>query len=215
MADKTPIDYVGGPVGAVSSHGEAGVGEVLKPAARPNKAELRRLAHDASENEMGWLDAERLKRMMVDEWADFVAEATPNVVLSLLEECESLERFKAAYMEWQEKTDWVRKDAKPKELGMHVADVMTARITKAEDERDAALAELEAMRGLLVQCTLSAETLRTDSLGHAQHCGFGDRMVSAMRRLSGVKPGHGLGSRDYPSQAASIDAAMSQEAPNA
>src|SRR5690606_18311383 len=78
--------------------------------------------------------------------AAYIAAANPAAVLSLLDECDSLERFKTAYMEWQDKTDWVRKDAKPKELGMHVADVMTARITKAEAERDAALAELESRR---------------------------------------------------------------------
>lgn len=78
--------------------------------------------------------------------AAFMAAANPTAVLSLLDECDSMERFQTAYMEWQEKTDWVRWDIKPKELGMHVADVMTARIIKAEAERDAALAELEARR---------------------------------------------------------------------
>lgn len=57
------------------------------------------------------------------------------------------ERFKAAYMEWQDKTEWVQKTAKPSELGKHRADVMRERIAKAEAERDQLRAELEAIRG--------------------------------------------------------------------
>lgn len=43
-------------------------------------------------------------------------------------EVERLRRFEAAYIEWQEKTEWVQADAKPKELGKHRADVLRERI---------------------------------------------------------------------------------------
>ena len=105
----------------------------------PNKAELRRLLEALPKNCSPYTRA----------YAEFRDKANPAAVLSLLDECDSMERFQTAYLEWQEKTDWVRWDIKPKELGMHVADVMTARITKAEAERDAALAELEACRKIL------------------------------------------------------------------
>lgn len=109
-----------------------------------NKAELRRLADAAPER----IQDDYLGMLR----ADMHRKLTPSVVLSLLDECDDLERFKTACMEWHDKTEWVRKDAKPKELGMHVADVITARITKAEAERDAALAELQAAKLLLEQC---------------------------------------------------------------
>lgn len=118
-----------------------------------NKAELRRLAEAATAGE--WFKAGDL--LCFDEKTGeshglnvederFIAAGSPAAILSLLDECDSLERFKTAYMEWHEKTDWVRKDAKPKELGMHVADMMTARITQAEAERDAALADAKRLR---------------------------------------------------------------------
>ncbi len=116
MTDKPSIGYVGGPVGAVSSHGEAGVGEVLKPAANPNKAELRRLAEAAYPGPWYVENGIDQVRDNVDEFvcetgedepvnAAYIAAANPAAVLSLLDECD-----------------------------------------KAEAERDAALAELEALR---------------------------------------------------------------------
>lgn len=276
MADKPSIGCVGGPVGAVSSHGEAGIGEVLKPAASPNKAELRRLAESATPGH--WVtdgeeiggggkivaiyvaheDGGRIGQVFANclvptdakcrANAAFMAAANPTAVLSMLDECESLhsamgspdeitaepagdyealrKQFMSLLMLANSKAKQAQHWRSQSGHAMHQTLVKTAAnvnaerdtnamltdaLMKAEAERDSALAELEALRGLLVQCTLSAETLRTDSLGHAQHCGFGDRMISAMRRLSGVKPGHGIGSRNYPSQAEAIDAAMSQE----
>lgn len=119
MSDKPSIGYVGGEAGAAYADGHAGAGEALKPAASPNKAELRRLARDASENEMGWLDVERLKRFMVDDWADFVAAANPDVVLSLLDECDENE---GDMQVWRRRT------------------------SQAEAERDAALADAKRLR---------------------------------------------------------------------
>lgn len=39
-----------------------------------------------------------------------------------------IENYKSAYDTWQEKTEWVQKTAKAKELGMHRADVLKQRI---------------------------------------------------------------------------------------
>ena len=76
----------------------------------------------------------------------FIAAANPATILALLDELERLERFKTAYMEWQDKTEWVQKTAQPEELGKHRADVLAQRLKKAEAERDAAVAELEACK---------------------------------------------------------------------
>jgi predicted RNase H-like nuclease (RuvC/YqgF family) len=45
-----------------------------------------------------------------------------------------LERFKAAYEEWHEKTEWVKETATYKELGKHRADVLRERIAKLEKD---------------------------------------------------------------------------------
>lgn len=55
-----------------------------------NKQELRRLAHEASETEMGWLDRDWLASIMADDWADYVAAIDPSVVIALLDQCEAL-----------------------------------------------------------------------------------------------------------------------------
>ena len=111
-----------------------------------NKEELRRLANEATETEMEWPDAAVFGRVITEDWADYASAANPATDLALLDELESLERFKTAYLEWQKKTDWVQKDAKPKELGKHRADVLAARIADGETERDAALTELSACK---------------------------------------------------------------------
>ncbi len=48
MSDKPSIGYVGGESGAAYADGHAGAGEELKPAASPNKAELREAERDAA-----------------------------------------------------------------------------------------------------------------------------------------------------------------------
>lgn len=106
-----------------------------------NRAELRRLAHEASEDEMGWLDAERLKRMMVDEWADFVAEATPNAVLSLLDELDAKDNTLLALTTRHFAESWSRRSTDAK-----LDEYLSAGIAQLQEERDAALAELEALR---------------------------------------------------------------------
>lgn len=75
--------------------------------------------------------------------------------------------------------------------------------------------QLEAARGLLEQCALSAETLRVDSMAHAKHAGFSDGLVSALRKMTGVISGHGVGSSAYPSQREAINATQAPEARHA
>ena len=43
---------------------------------------------------------------------------------------------KAAYDEWQEKTEWVQQTATYDELGMHRADVLKQRIAKLEADNE-------------------------------------------------------------------------------
>lgn len=78
------------------------------------------------------------------------------------------------------------------------------------DENEQLRAEVEALRGLLVQCALSAATLRVDAPHYANHAGFNEQFTDAIRKASGVKIGHGVASPKYPSQADAI-AAMAKE----
>ena len=45
-----------------------------------------------------------------------------------------LEKYREAWYEWSEKTDWIQETATAKELGMHRADVMRKRIEDLEKE---------------------------------------------------------------------------------
>jgi hypothetical protein len=45
-----------------------------------------------------------------------------------------LEEYRKSWYEWSEKTDWVQETAKPKELGMHRADILRKRIEDLEKE---------------------------------------------------------------------------------
>lgn len=44
------------------------------------------------------------------------------------------DKYKMAWEEWQDKTEWVQQTAKAKELGMHRADVLRLRIEALEKE---------------------------------------------------------------------------------
>ena len=44
------------------------------------------------------------------------------------------EEYRKACYEWLEKTDWVQETIKPKELGMHRADILRKRIEDLEKE---------------------------------------------------------------------------------
>jgi hypothetical protein len=71
-------------------------------------------------------------------------EKVPSVSRTLLAEIERLreevEKYKAAWTEYNDRTEWVQQTAKPEELGMHRADVLRMRIETAERK----LAELQA-----------------------------------------------------------------------
>lgn len=56
---------------------------------------LRRLAHEASETEMGWLDRDWLSGIMADDWADYVAAIEPQVVIDLIDESANARRTSA------------------------------------------------------------------------------------------------------------------------
>ena len=59
------------------------------------------------------------------------------------EELRLLHGHKIASNTWHDKTKWVQATARPSELGMHRADVMTARIKELEEQRDALLDTLK------------------------------------------------------------------------
>lgn len=45
-----------------------------------------------------------------------------------------LEKYREAWYEWSEKTEWIQETATAKELGMHRADVLRKRIEELERE---------------------------------------------------------------------------------
>lgn len=55
-----------------------------------NKQELRRLAHEASESGVEWLDSDEWRAVMADDWAEYAAAATPAAVIALVDEVEEL-----------------------------------------------------------------------------------------------------------------------------
>lgn len=54
-----------------------------------------------------------------------------------------VQSLECAIKEWCEKTNWVRKTCKPRELGMHLADVLRARIEALDAENKALRDRLE------------------------------------------------------------------------
>lgn len=134
MADKTPIDYVGGPVGAVSSHGEAGVGEVLNPAASPNKADLRTLAEAACITHSTFEENAKAQ-------GGFIEAIDASTILSLLDELDAKDNTLLALTTRHFAESWSRHSTDAK-----LDEYLSAGIAQLQEERDAALAELEACR---------------------------------------------------------------------
>jgi hypothetical protein len=64
----------------------------------------------------------------------------------LLSQDAEIERYKVAWTEYNDRTEWVQKTAKPKELGLHRADVLRLRIESAESRLAAADALLRECR---------------------------------------------------------------------
>ena len=65
-----------------------------------DKIELRRLAHEASENEMGWLEPEHLGKIMIDDWAAYIIRASPNTIIAILDELRARELQVDTLTEW-------------------------------------------------------------------------------------------------------------------
>lgn len=55
-------------------------------------------------------------------------------------------RYKFALDEWMNKTEWVQKTSKPRELGMHRADILKARIEALEKAQQVALPQVAQAR---------------------------------------------------------------------
>lgn len=94
-----------------------------------DNAELKRLAERVIE-----IEARDGDEPIGEAWEEFEAVATPSVVLALIAENDRLESFRASYMEWSDKTDWVQASAQPLELGKHRADVLRDRIDSLKVE---------------------------------------------------------------------------------
>ncbi|MBD1589760.1 hypothetical protein [Pseudomonas typographi] len=75
-------------------------------------------------------------------WDEFESAANPTVILALIAENERLQSFKAAYFEWQDKTQWVQDRSQVHECGMHRADALKGRIDQLK-------AEVEALRKII------------------------------------------------------------------
>ena len=65
------------------------------------------------------------------------------------DELESLQRYRTAFNEWIDKTEWVQESAPPKYLGMHRADALKDMISELE-ERTRRLES--ALESLLIRC---------------------------------------------------------------
>ncbi|WP_095067898.1 ead/Ea22-like family protein [Pseudomonas sp. Irchel 3A18] len=76
----------------------------------------------------------------------FIAAASPAIILVLLGEIERLEQFKAAYMEWSDKTDWFQCIATAKDLGKHRADVLHEHFDRLKAENEALRKDAERYR---------------------------------------------------------------------
>ena len=48
-------------------------------------------------------------------------------------ELESLQRYRTAFNEWIDKTEWVQENLPPKYLGMHLADALKDKISELEE----------------------------------------------------------------------------------
>jgi len=111
-------------------------------AGRPGDWEWLKLMAEVAEQDRPW--GPRLG--MTDVEMAYAQSASPSKVLELIAalssvtaERDSLLQFKAAHLEWHEKTEWVQETAQVHEPGKHRADVLKDRI-------DQLRAEVEMMR---------------------------------------------------------------------
>lgn len=129
-----------------------------------NKAELRRLAEECGKHGDNWYDSRSMAGFPeFQEDQDFVIAASPSAVLALLDECESGEQWRNFALQCDmhrmqamalirmvasgiaSSSQCFEFAARPPIPGHEIID----RMSKAEAERDAALAELEAYKSQL------------------------------------------------------------------
>lgn len=77
-------------------------------------------------NKTSLLTADYFAKLVGGEIGKFIIEQQKAIL--------ELEQYRKAWYEWSEKTDWVQETAKPKELGMHRADILRQRIEELEKE---------------------------------------------------------------------------------
>ncbi|MBI6848602.1 MULTISPECIES: hypothetical protein [Pseudomonas syringae group] len=68
-----------------------------------------------------------------------------------------LRQFETALSEWADKTEWLRKSIEPKELGMHLADVMAARFQRVSLELETMTADRDAEKSMKARSRLSRD----------------------------------------------------------
>lgn len=88
-----------------------------------------------------------------DSYAAGYQQAMYEQAAPLLHEVNRLKSFRASYMEWSDKTDWVQASAQPRELGKHRADVIVERF----DALRAQLANTEQSRRSLFDLSQDLE----------------------------------------------------------
>lgn len=83
-----------------------------------------------------------------------------------------VDKFKSAFCEFIDKTDWVQADVKPQELGLHRADVLRQRLEQSKADLDALQARVARMAKQHDQMAAREETLRsalTRAIGLAEN----------------------------------------------
>ena len=99
---------------------------------------------------------------------------------------DSLERYRHAYNEWSEKTEWVQETVQPKELGQHRADILRARIAELEALQAAPPAPAAvAVPGALHAALLRLETACDKRAGLIPYDAY-----SALMLLPGMSDAH-------------------------
>lgn len=75
-----------------------------------------------------------------------------------------VERYKVAWQEFNDRTEWVQQTAQPRELGKHRADVLRERIERAEAQAEANRRDAERYRFLraLPECCRDTDWLWND-----------------------------------------------------
>ena len=89
-------------------------------------------------------------------------------IKTLRSENEALSRYKTAYEEWSDKTQWVQDTSSAKELGMHRADVLKQRIDWLSAENEALREIVEAVAHIGVDFGYGAFDLGNEHIEKAR-----------------------------------------------